>query len=204
MKPRFLNPGVLSKNTGLSKYAYSRPVLLGFGASDELRTPSRSYPTSTGHRRSGPLPKPPPPNNALLGLPRRWSDQTYPNQWPLGVADQRFKKNSGLELRRFGMIKRQASPDIRTVHAALKSYRDSIGKPTQKHHYINEVRLIYYAITGRNQAVSDIKSVTRLKRKLYAQILCINCQLISEGVDYQLRKQVCRQVFQNQKTKSIT
>lgn len=102
------------------------------------------------------------------------------------------------------MIKREASPDMRAVHAALKSYRDSIGKLTQKHHYINEVRLVHYAVTGRTQAVSDIKSATRLKRKLYSAVLCINCQLISKGVDYQLRKQVCRQVFENQKTKSLT
>ena len=102
------------------------------------------------------------------------------------------------------MIKRQDSPDIRKVHEALKSYRDSIGKQTQRHHYINEVRLINYSMTGRSQVVSEIKPVTRAKRRLYVSVICINCQLISKGVDYQLRKQVCRQVIQNQKTKSST
>ena len=102
------------------------------------------------------------------------------------------------------MIKREASPDMRAVNAALKSYRESIGKPTQKHHYINEVRLIQYAMTGRTQSVSDIKSATRLKRKLYSKVLFMNCHLITCGVDYQLRKQVCRQVVDNQKAKSST
>jgi len=102
------------------------------------------------------------------------------------------------------MIKRQASPDIRAVHAALKSYRDCTGKPTHRHHYINEARLIYYSLTGRNQAVSDIKPATRVKRKLHAEVISINRQLISKGVDYQLRKQVCRQVVENQKSKSST
>jgi hypothetical protein len=97
------------------------------------------------------------------------------------------------------MIKRHASPDIREVHAALKSYRNSIGKTTQKHHYINEVRLIHYSISGRTQAVSDIKSATRMKRKLYSKVLFMNRHLIISGVDYQLRKQVCRQVGKNQK-----
>jgi hypothetical protein len=97
------------------------------------------------------------------------------------------------------MIKRHTIPDIREVHAALKSYRDSIGKPTQKHHYINEVRLIHYSITGRTQAVSDIKSATRLKRRLFSTVLFMNRHLITSGVDYQLRKQVCRQVGKNQK-----
>jgi len=101
------------------------------------------------------------------------------------------------------MTKRQASPDIRAVNTALKSYRDSIGKTTQRHHYINEVRLINYSLTGRNQLHSDIKPITRVKRKLYAQVICINRQLISNGVDYQLRKQVCRQVIEK-KGKSST
>ena len=102
------------------------------------------------------------------------------------------------------MIKREPSPDIRAVHAALKSYRDSIGKPTQKHHYINEVRLIHFSLTGRTQAVSDIKSATRLKQKLYSKVLFMNRHLITGGVDYQLRKQVCRQLVENQKAKFST
>jgi hypothetical protein len=102
------------------------------------------------------------------------------------------------------MIKRQASPDIRKVHAALKSYRDSIGKTTKQHHYINEVRLIHYSLTGRSQFISDINTVTRVKRRLYGHVICLNRQLISKGVDYKLRKLVCRQVVENQKGKSST
>ncbi len=102
------------------------------------------------------------------------------------------------------MIKRQASPDIREVHAALKSYRDSIGKTTKQHHYINEARLIHYSLTGRSQVISDIKTVTRVKRMLYGHVICLNRQLISKGVDYQLRKQVCRQVVEKQKAKFLT
>jgi hypothetical protein len=102
------------------------------------------------------------------------------------------------------MIKKHPSPDITTLNTTLKSYRDSIGKPTLRHHYINEARLIHYSLTGRNQMVSDIKPATRVKRKLYAEVISISCQLISKGVGYQLRKQVCRQVVENQKSKSST
>lgn len=90
------------------------------------------------------------------------------------------------------------------MQASLKSYRNSIGKLTQRHHYINEVRLIHFAITGRSQVVSEINSVTRAQRKLYARVICINRQLISEGVDYQLRKMVCRQIVENEKGNSST
>lgn len=102
------------------------------------------------------------------------------------------------------MITRQPSHDISALNLALKSYRDSIGKPTQRHHYINEARLIHYSLTGRNQVIRDIKPVTRVKRKIYAQVVSINHQLISHGVDYKLRKQVCRQIVENQKSKSST
>jgi hypothetical protein len=102
------------------------------------------------------------------------------------------------------MINRQPSHDIRAVNSALKSYRESIGKPTQRHHYINEARLIHYSLTGLNQLSNVIKPANRVKRKLLAEVLSINRQLISKGVDYQLRKQVCRQVVENQKSKSST
>lgn len=102
------------------------------------------------------------------------------------------------------MITRQPSHDIRTLNKALKSYRDSIDKPTHRHHYINEVRLLHFSLTGRNQAITDIKPTTRVKRKIFAQVLCMNRQLISQGIDYQLRKQVCRQIVENQKNKYST
>jgi hypothetical protein len=86
------------------------------------------------------------------------------------------------------MIKRKDGTDIRVVHAALKSYRDSTGKTTKQHHYINEVRLIHYSLTGRS----------------HGHVICLNRHLISKGVDYKLRKQVCRQVVENQKGKSST
>lgn len=98
-------------------------------------------------------------------------------------------------------MKRKAILNLCSVQAALKNYRDSIGKTTQRHHYINEVRLIHYALTGRAKAISDFKPATREKRKLYTQVLFIDCELISKGIDYQLRKQVCRQVAEKQKTK---
>jgi hypothetical protein len=99
------------------------------------------------------------------------------------------------------MINKLASHDDRTLNAALKSYRDSIGKLTHRHHYVNEARLIHYALTGRGQRVCTVKPVTRVKRKLHAEVISINRQLISKGVDYLLRKQVCRQIVQNQKNK---
>ena len=102
------------------------------------------------------------------------------------------------------MIIRQASHDICALNLALKSYRDSIGKPTQRYHYVNEARLIHYSLTGRNQVTSDIKPVTRLNRKIYTQVVCLNRQLISQGVDYKLRSQVCRQIVENQKNNSPT
>ena len=102
------------------------------------------------------------------------------------------------------MIKRNLRPDLRTVHTALKRHREDIGKPTQRHHYINEARLIHFAMTGHTKFVSHIKPATRMLRKLYERVICINRQLISEGVDYQLRKLVCGQIVKNEKGNSST
>lgn len=102
------------------------------------------------------------------------------------------------------MIMRNVRPDLRIVNDALKKYRDSIGKITQRHHYINEARLVHFAFTGRSQAVSETKPVTRVRRKLYARVVCVNSKLIREGVDYQLRKLVCRQIAEKQKGNSST
>jgi len=102
------------------------------------------------------------------------------------------------------MIKRQPSPDIRAVNTTLKSYRDSIGKPTQRHHYINEAKLIRFAMSGRNQRICDIKAPTRMQRKLYERVLNLSCSLIKEGIDFKLRKQVCRQLVENHKATKST
>lgn len=102
------------------------------------------------------------------------------------------------------MIKRQATPNIQEVHKALKSYRESIGKITERIHYINEARLINYSLTGENRPICNVKHLNRLKRKQYAQVICINRELICNGVDYRLRKQVCRQVIEKQRNKTST
>lgn len=102
------------------------------------------------------------------------------------------------------MKKTKALPSISPVHDALRSYRESIGKPTERHHFVNEARLIRYAISGRSQVVSDIMPVTRAQRKLFKRVIDMNRQLISEGVNYQLRKLVCRQMVENYKSNSST
>ena len=94
--------------------------------------------------------------------------------------------------------------NIGAVHARLKNYRDSIGKVTQHYHFSNEARLIHFAMYGRNKHSCEVNFLTRAKRKLYQRIICLNCQLIDEGVDYKLRKQVCRQTVENYKTRLST
>lgn len=102
------------------------------------------------------------------------------------------------------MNQKKALASISPVHDALKSYRESIGKLTDRHHYINETRLIQFAISGRNQRINNIKVITRQKRKLYERVIRMNCHLISEGINYQQRKQVCRQLVENHKARTST
>lgn len=91
------------------------------------------------------------------------------------------------------MIKINAKIDICSVQTALKNHRDSIGKETLPRHYINEIRLIHFAVTGSSKPPCDLKSLPREKLHLARRAACKNIQLIKLHVCYEDRKQACRE-----------
>jgi hypothetical protein len=84
--------------------------------------------------------------------------------------------------------------NIASVQTALKSYRDSIGKVTLSRHYINEIRLIHYAVVGNSKPPCDLKSLPREKLHLARRAACENIKLINLHVSYEERKQACREL----------
>ena len=91
------------------------------------------------------------------------------------------------------MKKRNPTLNIATVQTALKNYRDSIGKGTLPRHYINEIRLIHFAVVGNSKPPCDLKSLPRDKFHLARRAACKNIQLIKLHVSYEDRKQACRE-----------
>jgi hypothetical protein len=83
---------------------------------------------------------------------------------------------------------------VGAVQKALKEARDSIGKETLAFHYVNEIRLIRYAITGDCKAALDLRNLAREQQLMLRRVICLNRRLIKSHVDYQQRKQACRQL----------
>jgi hypothetical protein len=84
--------------------------------------------------------------------------------------------------------------NISSVQKALKEHRDSLGKETKSHHYVNEVRLIRYAISGDNRTTFEFENLSRADYRVLRRVICLNRRLIRSHVDYKLRKQACREL----------
>jgi hypothetical protein len=82
--------------------------------------------------------------------------------------------------------------NIGSVQTALKKYRDSLGKETKQHHYINEVSLIRFAMTGDSKQAYDLSNPPREHLTTLRRVICMNRRLIRQHVPYALRKQTCR------------
>lgn len=94
--------------------------------------------------------------------------------------------------------------NIGSVQAALKKHRDSIGKETKQHHYINEQRLIKYAMTGDSKQAYDLSNPPREHLTTLRRVICMNRRLIGMHVPYALRKQACRDFVLKQLTVTRT
>ena len=86
------------------------------------------------------------------------------------------------------------TPNIASVQAALRLQRDSLGKETKPFHYMNEVRLLRYALSGDAKTPFHSKSMTGIENWLARRVICYNRRLIRAHVSYKLRKQACRQL----------
>jgi hypothetical protein len=86
------------------------------------------------------------------------------------------------------------SLNFESVHAALKDYRDSIGKETKPYHYSNEISLMRHAFTGDAKLPFDFKAASRDELKMIRRVVCLNRRLIKMHVDYKQRKKACRQL----------
>jgi len=82
--------------------------------------------------------------------------------------------------------------NIGSVQTALKKHRDSLGKETKQHHYINEVSLIRFAMTGNSKQTYDLSNTPREHLSTLHRVICMNRRLIGLHVTYAQRKQACR------------
>ena len=81
---------------------------------------------------------------------------------------------------------------IKSVHAALQAYRQSIGKETNRHHYKNEVCLMSFAMNGDSKVLFSVKHASHQEVNLYRRVVCMNRRLIHAQIAYGIRKLACR------------
>ena len=90
------------------------------------------------------------------------------------------------------MKKPKLNLNIASIQTALKKHRDSLGKETKQHHYINELRLIRFVMTGESTQAYDLSNPPREHLTVLRRVICMNRRLIGMHVPFTLRKQACR------------
>ena len=90
------------------------------------------------------------------------------------------------------VVTRKINFGIRAMQTALKKHRDSLGKETKQHHYINEVSLIRFAMTGNSKQTYDLSNTPREHLTTLRRVICMNRRLIGLHVAYAQRNQACR------------
>jgi hypothetical protein len=91
------------------------------------------------------------------------------------------------------MKNRQLPLNISSVQRALKQQRERDGKETNPCHYMNEVGLIRFALTGDFTKPFDLKILRGKQQRMARRVICLNRRLIRLHVKFKDRKQACRE-----------
>ena len=90
-----------------------------------------------------------------------------------------------------------------SVQAALKAQRDSVGKQTKSCHYVNEVKLLRYALTGSASTACEFSNPPAERLQITRRVICLNRRLIKAHVPRKERKQACRDFVLKQQAKGL-
>lgn len=89
--------------------------------------------------------------------------------------------------------RQETKDDHRLIGLVLQATRARDGKEsTEKHHYMNEARLIRHAMTGSVHAELCRSCLGVAGLRVLAAVQKLNAQLLIAGEEYQLRKARCR------------
>jgi len=83
----------------------------------------------------------------------------------------------------------EASASFKVMNDILAAVRTDQGKPTAAHHYINEARLVNWALAGEFKAL-DREALPIHELNLLAKLELKNATLIGRGVSYADRKKI--------------
>jgi len=88
--------------------------------------------------------------------------------------------------------RREVAHEFRHVAEMLQDVRTDAGKTVAAHHFINEARLISFAMTGDTATSLDRERLTRDELRLLGNVERLDMRLIARGLPYAERKAACR------------
>ncbi|MFU1517428.1 KilA-N domain-containing protein [Vreelandella alkaliphila] len=94
-------------------------------------------------------------------------------------------------------LRDSAAIGYRGMCDALQLTREAQGKPSARHHFINEARLINNVVFGQSKGM-DRDSLSPAELRLLALIEQRDTFLLGRGLDYQQRKQELKRYAQEQ------
>lgn len=89
-------------------------------------------------------------------------------------------------------VRVETKRDFCNVTAMLQEVRADAGRGTAPHVYVNEARLIRFAMTGNESAKWDRDTLSREDLKLLGKVERLDMRLIARGVPFHDRKASCR------------
>lgn len=91
------------------------------------------------------------------------------------------------------LSRHKASSSFKVMEDILKDVRAEIGKATLTHHYVNEARLIRWAMTGDFKAPLNREELSVQELDLLALLEERNTVLLGRGLGYEMRKGILEQ-----------
>lgn len=86
-------------------------------------------------------------------------------------------------------LRHEASSSFKVMQNILAAVRADQGKPTESHHFINEARLVNWALAGEFKGMNR-ESLSVHELDLLAKLELKNATLIGRGINYADRKKI--------------
>ncbi len=137
----------------------------------------------------------------LLAMLARTQKAKEFRKWVLDLLDN-YRDNTSKEER--ARLRHESAAGYKLLSHSLQQSRLELGKPTAKHNYMNEAKLLNSFIAGQFKGVNR-DSLSKSQLDLLSKLQLQDAFLLARGVtDYHERKQALTQYYQELNTPKLT
>lgn len=114
-----------------------------------------------------------------------------------------LRKTGAYEVKKtedWSRLRHKAAATFKVMAVALEEGRKELGKETERHHYMNEAKLVNWAVFGSFASV-DRDSLHPLNLDLLAAAELRNTLLIARGYAYDLRKPLLKRFVEEERAR---